>query len=156
MKEIKGNFTGKGRKFGIVISLFNELVSKNLLDGCRDTLLRHSVEDEDISTVWVSGSFEIPLAAKKLALSKKYDAVICLGAVIRGDTPHFDYVSSEVMKGLSQVNLTSDVPVISGIITADSQEQAFERAGVKQGNKGRDAALAALEMADVFSKLNEK
>ncbi len=153
MKEIKGSFIGKGRSFAIVVSSFNEMISKQLLQGCVDTLVRHSVAEEEITVVWATGSFEVPLLAKRLAASKKYSAVICLGAVIRGDTPHFDYIAAEVTKGIASVALAENIPVIYGMITADTQEQALERAGIKQGNKGKDAALSALEMSDVVAKI---
>ena len=138
-KIIEGKLTAKGKKFGIVISRFNELISSQLLSGAQDCLVRHECKQDDITAVWVPGSFEIPLAAKKMANSKNYNAVICLGAVIRGGTPHFDYISAEVSKGVAQVGLEAGLPVIFGIITADTIEQALERAGTKAGNKGWDA-----------------
>lgn len=152
-KVIEGHLKAEGKKFGIVVSRFNEMISKSLLGGAFDCLARHGANEDEISVVYVPGSFEIPLAAKKLALSKKYDAVICLGAVIRGGTPHFDYIAAEVSKGIAHVGLDSEVPVIFGIITSDSIEQAIERAGTKAGNKGWDAALNAIEMADLIKKL---
>jgi 6,7-dimethyl-8-ribityllumazine synthase len=152
MKEITGNFSGKGKKIAIVISRFNEFISNELLSGCRDTLIKSGVEDKDILVVWTPGSFEIPQALGKLD-SKKFDVAIALGAVIRGDTPHFDYIASEVAKGIARVSLEKNIPVIFGVITADTIEQAIERAGTKQGNKGRDAALAALEMANLYSQI---
>jgi 6,7-dimethyl-8-ribityllumazine synthase len=152
-KVIEGNLNAEGKKFGIVISRFNEMISKSLLGGAFDCLSRHGANEDEITVVYVPGSFEIPLAAKKLAQSKKYDAVICLGAVIRGGTPHFDYIAAEVSKGVANVGLESGVPVIFGIITSDTIEQAIERAGTKAGNKGWDAALNAIEMADLIKKL---
>jgi len=152
-KIIEGKLTAKGKKFGVVISRFNELISSQLLSGALDCLIRHECKQEDITAAWVPGSFEIPLAAKKMANSKKYDAVICLGAVIRGGTPHFDYISAEVSKGVAQVGLEAGLPVIFGIITADTIEQALERAGTKAGNKGWDAALSAIEMVNLIGKI---
>lgn len=150
---IEGKLTAKNKKFAIVVGRFNELISRKLVDGAMDCLLRHEADDKNISVIWTPGSFEIPLAAKRAAESKKFDAVICLGAVIRGGTPHFEYVASEAAKGVAQVSLSSNMPVIFGIITADSIEQAVERAGTKAGNKGWDAALAAIEMADLLTKI---
>ncbi len=150
---IEGKLTAKGKKFGIVVSRFNELISSQLLSGAIDCLIRHDAKQEDITVAWVPGSYEIPLTAKKLAQSKKYSAVICLGAVIRGGTPHFDYIASEVSKGVAQVGLDSGLPVIFGVLTTDSIEQALERAGTKAGNKGWDAALSAIEMVNLFTKL---
>ena len=152
-KIIEGKLTAKGKKFGVVVSRFNELISAQLLSGAQDCLIRHECKQDDITTVWVPGSFEIPLAAKKMAQSSNYDAVICLGAVIRGGTPHFDYISAEVSKGVAQVGLETGLPVIFGIITADTIEQALERAGTKAGNKGWDAALSAIEMVNVMEKM---
>jgi len=150
---IEGVLSAKGKKFGIVVSRFNEMVSKQLLSGALDCLHRHHAGDDDIDIVWVPGSFEIPQAAQKLAESKKYDAVICLGAVIRGATPHFQYIAAEVTKGIAQVGLSTNVPTVYGVITPDTLEQAFERAGTKAGNKGWSAALSAIEMADLFAKI---
>ncbi len=152
-KIIEGKLTAKGKKFGLVISRFNELISAQLLSGAQDCLIRHECKQDEITVAWVPGSFEIPLAAKKMANSEKYDAVICLGAVIRGGTPHFDYISAEVSKGVAQVGLEAGLPVIFGIITADTIEQALERAGIKAGNKGWDAALSAIEMVNLFGKI---
>lgn len=149
----QGKIIGKDRKFGIVISRFNEFISSKLLKGALDCYQRHQVQDENIEVAWVPGSFEIPLAALKMAQSKKYDAVICLGAVIRGATPHFDYIAAEVTKGIAQVSLQTSVPIIYGVITADTLEQAIERAGTKAGNKGWDAAMSAMEMADLFKTM---
>lgn len=153
MKSFEGNISAEGKKFGIVVARFNEVISKSLLAGAVDCLTRHNCEEKDIDIAHVPGSFEIPLAAKKMAESKKYDAVICLGAVIRGATPHFDYIAAEVSKGIANVGLQTGVPVIFGIITSDSIEQALERAGTKAGNKGWDAAISAMEMADLLSKM---
>ncbi|MEI6174784.1 MAG: 6,7-dimethyl-8-ribityllumazine synthase [Bacteroidota bacterium] len=153
MKTIEGKLDAKGLKFGIVIARFNEFISGKLLSGCLDGLIRHGADEANIDVAWSPGSFEIPLLAQKLAVSKKYDAVICLGAVIRGATPHFDYVASEVSKGVAHVALETGIPVIFGVLTTDNIEQAIERAGTKSGNKGFDAALAAIEMANVMREL---
>jgi len=153
MKVVKGDLIAKGLSFGIVISRFNEFISTKLLDGAEDALLRHGADDKDISAFWVPGSFEIPAVASRLAGSKKYDAIICLGAVIRGETPHFNYITSEVAKGVAHVASTGNTPCIFGVITADTLEQAIERAGTKSGNKGRDAALSAIEMANLYKKV---
>ena len=150
---IEGKLNAKGKKFGIVISRFNELISSQLLAGAKDCLIRHDCKEEDITIAWVPGSYEIPLTAKRMAKSKKYAAVICLGAVIRGGTPHFDYIAAEVSKGVAQVGLEANLPVIFGILTTDSIEQALERAGTKAGNKGWDAALSAIEMVNLFGKI---
>ena len=152
-RMIEGQLNAEGKKFGIVVSRFNEMISKSLLSGAFDCLARHGANENEITVAFVPGSFEIPMTAKKMVASKKYDAVICLGAVIRGATPHFDYVAAEVSKGIASVGMESGVPVIFGIITSDSIEQAFERAGTKSGNKGWDAALSAIEMADLIKKL---
>ena len=143
----EGKISGEGKKFGVIVSRFNDFISDRLLNGALDALARHGTNDENIDIVKVPGSFEIPLMAKKMAQRKKYDAIICLGAVIRGSTPHFEYVSSEVSKGIASVSLESGVPVIFGVITTDTLEQAIERAGSKSGNKGWTAAVAAMEMA---------
>ncbi len=153
IKVIQGELIAKGRKFGIIASRFNDFITNRLLDGCVDTLLRHGVKESDVSVAWVPGSFEIPLMAQKMAKSKKYDAVICLGTVIRGSTPHFDYVASETAKGVAMASFQTGVPVIFGVITADSIEQAIERAGTKDGNKGRDAAVSAIEMSSLMDKV---
>lgn len=150
---IEGKLSAKGKKFGIVVSRFNELISAQLLDGAKDCLIRHECKDEDITIAWVPGSYEIPLVAKKMAHSKKYNAVICLGAVIRGGTPHFDYIAAEVSKGVAHVGLEANLPVIFGVLTTDNIEQALERAGTKAGNKGWDAALSAIEMVNLFGKI---
>ena len=150
---IEGKLTAKGKKFGIVTSRFNELISNQLLAGAQDCLIRHDCKDSDITIAWVPGSFEIPLTAKKMAQSSNYDALICLGAVIRGGTPHFDYIASAVSKGIAHVSLETGVPTIFGVLTTDTIEQALERAGTKAGNKGWDAALSAIEMVNLFEKL---
>ena len=150
---LNGKLIGKDKKFGIVVSRFNEFISSKLLEGALDCLNRHDVVDDHVEIAWVPGSFEIPLIAQKMAQSKKYDAVICLGAVIRGATPHFDYIASEVTKGIAQTTLTTGVPVSFGVLTTETIEQAIERAGTKSGNKGWDAALTALEMADLTDKM---
>jgi len=152
-KTIEGNLIAKGKKFGIVVSRFNDFITKELISGCVDTLLRHGAEDKDLVVTWVPGAFEIPAVAQILAKSKSYDAIICLGTVIRGQTPHFDFIAAEVSKGISKVSLDSGLPVAFGVITADTIEQAIERAGTKDGNKGKDAALSAIEMANLFDKL---
>lgn len=148
-KVLEGNLIAEGLKFGVVVSRFNEFFTKKLLEGAEDTLIRHGARLEDIEVAWVPGSFEIPLAAKLMSQSGRFDAVICLGAVIRGQTPHFEYVSSEVAKGIAQVSLQTEVPTIFGIITTDTLEQAIERSGTKAGNKGSEAALTAIEMANL-------
>ncbi|MCM8790884.1 MAG: 6,7-dimethyl-8-ribityllumazine synthase [Candidatus Omnitrophica bacterium] len=150
---IKAELVAKGKKFAVVVSRFNEFISSKLLEGCLDTLTRHGVPESGIDVVWVPGSFEIPMLALKLAKSKKYDAVVCLGTVIRGATPHFEFVASEAAKGVAKVSLDTGVPCIFGVITADNLEQAIERAGTKDGNKGRDAALSAIEMANIYDKI---
>jgi len=152
-KLFEGALLGKGLKFGVVVSRFNEFITKKLLDGAQDALHRHGVNQADIDIAWVPGSFEIPLVAKKLAQTNKYDAVICLGAVIRGATPHFEYVAAEVAKGIARVGLETGLPVTFGVITADTLEQAIERAGTKAGNKGFDAAIDAIEMANLLKGL---
>lgn len=152
-KMIKGDLIGEGRKFGIVVSRFNELISSKLLDGAVDTLVRHGVKEKDISIAWVPGSFEVPCFAKKMASSGEHDAIICLGAIIRGETPHFDFVAGEAAKGIAQVAMDSNIPCVYGIITTDNLEQALDRAGTKSGNKGRDAACTAIEMCSLYSAL---
>jgi len=152
-KHYEGMLTGKGLRFGLVVSRFNELVTSRLLDGAKDALLRHGVEAEDIDVAWTPGCLEISLVAHRLALSERYDAIVCLGAVIRGGTPHFEYVSSEVNRGLGRVSLDSGLPVIQGIITADTLEQAIQRAGAKEGNKGFAAAISAIEMANLLKAI---
>lgn len=152
-KVFEGMLQGNGLRFGLVVSRFNEFVTRKLLDGAQDGLIRHGVNSEDIDVAWVPGSFEIPLVAKKLAQAKKYDAVICLSAVVRGGTPHFDYIAAEVSKGIASVGLETGLPVIFGVITTDNLEQAIERAGTKMGNKGFDAAISAIEMANLIKEL---
>jgi 6,7-dimethyl-8-ribityllumazine synthase len=152
-KVFEGMLLGEGLKFGVVISRFNEFVTKKLLDGAQDALLRHGVSEGDIDVAWVPGSFEIPLVVKKLAQTKKYNAIICLGAVIRGETPHHEYIATEVTKGIAKIGLESELPVSYGIITADSLEQAIERAGTKAGNRGADAAVDAIEMANLLKSV---
>jgi 6,7-dimethyl-8-ribityllumazine synthase len=152
-KVIKGNMIAKDKKIGIVVSRFNEFVSSKLLEGAVDTLVNHGVKDADISVVWVPGSFETPVLANKMADSGKYDAVICLGAIIRGETPHFDFIASEAAKGVAKVAMDSKVPCVFGIITTDNLEQALDRAGTKSGNKGRDAARTAIEMCSLYSEI---
>jgi len=154
MGKYEGVLLGKGLKFGVVVSRFNEFMTRKLLEGAQDALLRHGVNEEDIDVAWVPGSFEIPLAAKKLAETKKYDAIICLGAVIRGATPHFEYIAAEVTKGIAKVGLETGLPVSYGVITTDTLEQAIERAGTKSGNKGFNAAVDAIEMANLFKNLS--
>lgn len=154
MQVIEGMLTGRGKRFAIVLARFNEFVGGKLLDGARDALLRHEVTEDAIDLAWTPGAFEIPLVAKRLASSGRYDAVICLGAVIRGATPHFDYVAAEVSKGIANVGLESGVPVIFGVLTTDTIEQAIERAGIKAGNKGFDAAMAAIEMANLLERID--
>jgi 6,7-dimethyl-8-ribityllumazine synthase len=155
VRTIEGLLTGRGRRIGIVVARFNEFISGKLLDGARDGLVRHEVAEDDIDVAWVPGSFEIPLVAQRMARSGRYDAVICLGAVIRGATPHFDYVAAEVSKGIANVALDTSVPVIFAVLTTDTIEQAIERAGTKAGNKGFDAALTALEMANVLAQIEQ-
>ncbi len=150
---IEGRLEGTGKKFALIASRFNELISRKLVEGAVDCLVRHNVDQNDISIVWVPGSFEIPVVAKKLAQSAHFDAVICLGAVIRGNTAHFDYVAAEVSKGIAAVGLETGKPVIFGVLTTDTIEQAVERAGTKSGNKGFDAALSAIEMVNLMGKL---
>lgn len=150
MKVFEGNFDGKGLKIAIVASRFNEFITKELIGGAEDTLLRHNVNTDDIDLYRVPGAFEIPSVCSKIAKSGKYDAVITLGAVIRGSTPHFDYVAAEVSKGVASVSMEHNIPVIFGVLTTDTIEQAVERAGTKAGNKGSDAAMAALEMINLY------
>lgn len=152
-KYIEGHLSAEGRKFAIVVSRFNEFISSKLLGGALDCLKRHQGNPDDVTVTFVPGAYEIPLVAKKLAETNNYDGVICLGAVIRGSTPHFDYVSSEVAKGISRVSLDTNLPIIFGVITTDNLEQAIERAGTKAGNKGWDAAMSAIEMAAVLNEI---
>lgn len=153
MNNKRVSLIATGMKFAIVVSRFNEFVSSKLLDGCYDTLVRQGAKEKDIEFVWVPGSFELSFIAKKIAQKKKVDAVICLGTIIRGDTPHFEYVSSQTARGIQQVSLETGIPVIYGVVTADSIEQAVERAGTKQGNRGRDAALGAIEMVSLAREI---
>ncbi|MED3791565.1 6,7-dimethyl-8-ribityllumazine synthase [Niallia alba] len=154
MKQVfEGNLIGTGLKIGIVVSRFNEFITTRLLSGAEDALSRHGVSEDEISVMWVPGVYEIPLAAKKLAASGKYDAIITIGTVIRGATPHFDYVSNEVAKGVANVSLSTEVPVIFGVLTTENIEQAIERAGTKAGNKGYEAAVNAIEMGNLYNQL---
>lgn len=153
MVSYEGQLLAQGLKFGIVASRFNEFITAKLLSGALDALKRHGARDEDIALAWVPGAFEIPMVAKKMAEQGKYNAVICLGAVIRGATPHFDYVSAEVSKGIAGISLQTGVPTIFGVLTTEDLEQAIERAGTKAGNKGWDAAVAAIEMADLLRQM---
>lgn len=154
-KFLEGKITGEGFSFALVVSRFNDFISSRLVDGALDALTRHGTDDGDISVVKVPGAFEIPFAAKRLAVSGRYDAVICLGAVIRGSTPHFDYVAAEVSKGVAQVSLDGKIPVAFGVLTTDDLEQAIERAGSKAGNKGWDAAMAAMEMVNLQKVIDQ-
>ena len=154
-KIYQGMLLGKGLKFGLVVSRFNEFISKKLLEGAQDALVRHDVIADNIDVAWVPGAFEIPLVAKKLAQSQKYDAVICLGAVIRGNTPHFEYIAAEVSKGIATVNLETGIPITYGVLTTENIEQAVERAGTKEGNKGFEAAMNAIEMANLIKGLKK-
>lgn len=151
---LEGMLTGRGYRFGLVVSRFNEFIGGKLLDGALDALRRHEVVAENISTAWCPGAFEIPLVAKKLAQTERFDALICLGAVIRGSTPHFDYVAGEAAKGIAQVSLETGVPIAFGVLTTDTIEQAIERAGTKAGNKGFEAAMAAIEMANLLGRID--
>jgi 6,7-dimethyl-8-ribityllumazine synthase len=153
MSVYEGNLIAKGLKFAIVISRFNEFIGAKLLDGAMDSLIRHGASADDVHVAWTPGAFEVPLIAKKLADTGRFDAVICLGAVIRGSTPHFDYVAGEVSKGIAKVSLDSGIPVIFGILTTDDIEQAIERAGTKSGNKGWQAAVSAIEMANLIKTI---
>lgn len=154
MNEIHGRLRGDGRRFALVVSRFNDFVTRSLLAGARDCLVRHGAADDAIAVVWVPGAWEIPVALRRLARGGRFDALIALGAVIRGGTPHFDYVAGEVAKGVAAVGMQSEIPVVFGVLTTDSIEQAIERAGTKAGNKGWEAALAALEMTDVLAQLD--
>jgi 6,7-dimethyl-8-ribityllumazine synthase len=153
MKLIEGKIDATGLKIAIVVSRFNEFITTKLLGGAMDCLKRNNADETNITVAWVPGSFEIPAVAKLLATSNKYDAVICLGAVIRGSTPHFDYVAAEVSKGIAAISLSSKMPVIFGVLTTDTIEQAIERAGTKSGNKGFDAAMSAIEMANLYKQI---
>lgn len=153
MKTLEGKLTAKNMTIAIVVARFNEFITSKLLSGCIDCLIRHEAADEDLTVAWVPGAFEIPMAAKKLAESGKYDAVICLGAVIRGATPHFDYVCAEASKGIAQVSMQTGVPVAFGVLTTENIQQAVERAGTKAGNKGVDCAMTAMEMVNLFKEM---
>ena len=153
MKTLEGKLTAKNMKIAIVVARFNEFITSKLLSGCIDCLIRHEAADEDLTVAWVPDAFEIPMAAKKLAESGKYDAVICLGAVIRGATPHFDYVCAEASKGIAQVSMQTGVPVAFGVLTTENIQQAVERAGTKAGNKGVDCAMTAMEMVNLFKEM---
>lgn len=153
MKTIEGKLDASGLKVAIIVSRFNEFITSKLLGGAVDCIKRNNGDEENITVAWVPGAFEIPSMAKKLVQTKKFDTVICLGAVIKGSTPHFDYVSAEVSKGIAQVGMSAEIPVIFGVLTTDSIEQAIERAGTKAGNKGFDAAMSAIEMANIFKQL---
>lgn len=152
-KIYEGSLVGKGLKFGIVVSRFNEFITNKLLSGAQDALLRHDVADANIEVAWVPGAFEIPVIAKKMAMTGKYNAIICLGAVVRGATPHFEYVAAEVSKGVAKISQDTGLPVTYGVITADNLEQAIERAGTKAGNRGFDAAVDAIEMANLIKNM---
>jgi len=154
-KSYEGTLLGEGLKFGVVISRFNEFITARLLEGAQDALARHGVKVDDVEIAWLPGSFEIPLIAKKMAQTGKYSAIICLGAVIRGGTPHFEYIAAEVTKGIANVGLETGVPVIYGVVTADTLEQAIERAGTKMGNAGFQAAVSAIEMANLMRAITQ-
>ncbi|MBN2385066.1 6,7-dimethyl-8-ribityllumazine synthase [bacterium] len=149
----EGHLDGSGLRFAIVISRFNDFITQKLLDGALDTLLRHGTDQKDLEVFWTPGSFELPLIAQKVANTRKFDAVICLGAIIRGGTPHFNYIAAEVSKGIAQTSLSSGLPIIFGVLTTDTIEQAIERAGTKHGNKGKDAALTAIELVNLCKGL---
>jgi 6,7-dimethyl-8-ribityllumazine synthase len=153
VKSFEGNLIGKNKTFGIVVSRFNSFITKKLLEGAQDCLIRHGIKDDDIDVFWVPGACELPITAMRVAKNAKHNGIICLGAVIRGETPHFDYVSSESAKGISEVGLATGIPTIYGVITTDTLEQAIDRAGARGGNKGAEAALAALEMVNLFDKM---
>ena len=153
-RKFEGSLLGEGLKIGLVVSRFNEFITNKLVEGAQDALIRHGVSQEDMDIAWVPGSFEIPLIARKMADTKKYDAIVCLSAVVRGGTPHFEYISAEVSKGIAKVGLDTGLPVIFGVITADTLEQAIERAGTKMGNKGFDAAVTAIEMANLLKGMD--
>ncbi|MCK5243593.1 6,7-dimethyl-8-ribityllumazine synthase [bacterium] len=155
MKIFEGKLVVAGKKFFIVVSRFNEFISKKLLEGAEDALIRHGAQDRDIDMAWVPGAFEIPYLAKKIAETKKYDAILCLGTIIRGNTPHFDYVAAEAAKGVAQAAMAGNIPIIFGILTTDTIEQAVERAGTKSGNKGFDAAQAAIEMVNLYGEIEK-
>ena len=152
-KVLQGKMDASGKKFGIVAARFNEFITRKLVDGAIDALVRHGADEQAITVAWTPGAFEIPAIARKMAESAKYSAVICLGCVIRGGTPHFDYIAAEVSKGVAQVSMSAQLPVIFGVLTTENIEQAIERAGTKQGNKGADAAMSAIEMANLYQLL---
>jgi 6,7-dimethyl-8-ribityllumazine synthase len=152
-KTIQGSMIATGKKFAIVASRFNEFITSKLIDGAVDTLVRHGAQEAAIEIVWVPGAFEIPAVAKRLAARKKHDALLCLGCVIRGATPHFDYIAAEASKGIASVGMQSDIPVVFGVLTTDNIEQAIERAGTKVGNKGADAAMAAIELLNLYEEI---
>jgi 6,7-dimethyl-8-ribityllumazine synthase len=152
-RVFEGKLSGRGRRFGIVVSRFNEFISMRLLEGAMDCLRRHGAADEDITVVWVPGAFDVPVLAKRMGDAGAYDAIVCLGAVIRGETPHFDFVASEAAKGVAHAAMQTGVPTVFGIVTAETLEQAIDRAGAKSGNKGWDAALSAIELADLYSSM---
>ncbi len=154
IEKIEGDFTIRNARFGIIVSRFNSFITDSLLGGAVDTLIRHGAEEKDIKVVYVPGAFEMPLAAKRMAASKRYDSIIALGAVIRGGTPHFEYVAGECTKGLAQVGMECDIPLAFGVLTVDSIEQAIERAGTKAGNKGAEAAISAIEMVNLLRNLD--
>jgi len=154
-KQIEGNLVAAGLSFGIVVSRFNEAITERLLEACVDTLVRHGAKDNDLTVVRVPGAFELPLAAKRLAESKKFNAVICLAALIRGETQHYEFIGSQASRGIGQIALDSGVPVIYGVVTTEDVQQALERAGIKRGNRGKDAALAAIEMATLVKALGK-
>jgi 6,7-dimethyl-8-ribityllumazine synthase len=156
METYEGKLNAAGKRFALVASRFNSLITKQLIAGAEDSLLRHGASKDDIALVWVPGSFEMPLAAKKCAESGKFNAVVCLGAIIRGGTPHWEYIASEAVKGLAHAMLSTGVPVTFGVLTTDNVEQAIDRAGAKAGNKGADAAMAAIEMVDLLARMNWK
>jgi len=153
VKSFEGNLIGKNKTFGIVVSRFNSFITKKLLEGAQDCLIRHGIKEDDIDVFWVPGACELPITAMRLAKNAEHNGIVCLGAVIRGETPHFDYVSSEAAKGISEVGLQTGIPTIYGVITTDTLEQAIDRAGARGGNKGAEAALAALEMVNLFDKM---
>lgn len=154
-QRYEGMLLGEGLKFSVVVSRFNEIITVRLLDGAKDAFVRHGVSEQDIDVAWTPGSLELPLVAKKLAQTGRYDAIVCLGAVIRGGTPHFEYVASEVSRGISRVSLDTGIPIIQGVITADTLEQAIERAGAKEGNRGFTAASSAIEMANLLKAIGD-
>lgn len=156
MKSISGNLNAKGFKVAIIVSRFNEFITNRLLDGALDCLKRHDAQEDDITIVYCPGSFEIPQVAKKIINTNNYDSVICLGCVIKGDTPHFDYIASEVTKGVAELGLSSNIPVTLGVLTTETLEQAIERAGTKSGNKGWDAALSAIELMNLYRGFSKK